>query len=402
MLADALGALGLAPRMAALRTLRSPSDGSVIDRALCLRFDGPHSVTGEDVVEFHVHGGRAVIERVLAEARSVPHVRMAEPGEFTLRAVLSGKMGLTEAEALADLIEAATEAERRRAARLAEGALAHRLDDWRSRLIALSALAEAHIDFSDTDDVGNDAGVLTAIDRDAASLAAEISVVLDGSVDAERLTDGYHIALIGPPNAGKSSLLNALVGTDTAIVSAEPGTTRDVVSVTIDLSGYRVTLHDTAGIRDDAEGVEAEGVIRSRQRLASSDLVVAVRSPDTLALDVGASLEVWHKSDLAPAPPGLLATSIADLASIGALRAELAERAAVGLSRAENALVTRARQRSALGEMLHGLSEATTEQSFELKAESLRLACRGMARMTGEIGIEAVLDDVFGRFCIGK
>lgn len=406
-LAATFGLAPLPPRSACLRTVRSPADGSVLDRALCLFFAGPASATGEDVIELHLHGGPALVERVLADAAAVPGVRAAEPGEFTLRAVLNGRMGLADAEALAELIEARSEAERRRATRLAHGALSERVAQWRARLIAALARAEAQLDFADEADVADGEAEATehAVDREAGALRGEILAVLDGSREADKLTDGFHIALIGPPNAGKSSLLNALSGRDTAIVSPEAGTTRDVVSVTLDLADYRVTLHDTAGLREGAVGVEAAGIARTHRTRAEADLVVAVVSVDTAPLvDVAADLVVVHKRDLGvPAIAGVdLETSVADAASIARLRDHLARRVAAGMAGAEAALVTRARQRSALLEVCTGLTEARSARALELKAEGLRLACAGMARMTGEIGIEDVLDDVFGRFCIGK
>ncbi|WP_332461229.1 tRNA uridine-5-carboxymethylaminomethyl(34) synthesis GTPase MnmE [Acuticoccus mangrovi] len=399
--ATAFGVKTLLPRQAVLRGLTSPVDGSLIDRALCLYFAAPGSATGEDVLELHLHGGVAVVERVLADAVTLSGVRAAEAGEFTLRAVLNGKMGLADAEALADLIEARTEAERRRAVRLADGALSRRLADWRERLIGALALCEAHLDFADDGDVGS---AQPEIDAVLEPLRSEIEVVLAGSIDAERLTDGFHVALVGPPNAGKSSLLNALCERDAAIVSPEAGTTRDVVSVTLDLDGYRVTLSDTAGVRDGVVGVEAAGIARTEAARRAADLVIEVTSPDTRPLDLpDADLRILHKKDMAAvAATADLATSLADPVSIADLREHIAAHARAGLSRAENALITRTRQRSALTDVRDGIAEALATDALELKAEGLRLACAAMARMTGEIGIEDVLDDVFGRFCIGK
>ncbi|RAI03400.1 tRNA uridine-5-carboxymethylaminomethyl(34) synthesis GTPase MnmE [Acuticoccus sediminis] len=396
-LAQAFGVTALQPRRASLRGLVSPVDGALIDRALCLYFPAPLTATGEAVVEFHCHGGPAVVERVLADAVTVPGVRMAEPGEFTLRAVLNGRMGISDAEALADVIEARTEAERRRAVRLAEGALSRLVAGWRSEVIALLADAEARLDFADEGDVPDD---LADLARRCAALADAVEQVLAGSVEADKLTDGYHVVLVGPPNAGKSSLLNALTASEAAIVTPEAGTTRDVVSVTIDLGGYRVTLSDTAGLRDGASGVEAIGIERTRRWIEDADLVIAVRSPDTEAADVPADLVIHHKADISGGEG--LATSVHDPASIGRLRDRLAEIVAEAMRPSEAALVTRARQRSALGAFAARVRDAADEGALELQAEALRLACHEMARMTGEIGIEDVLDDVFGRFCIGK
>ena len=396
-LAEAFGVGGLPPRRAVLRALHSPVDGSLLDQALCLAFPGTATATGEPIVEFHCHGGPAVVERILADAVCVEGVRIAEPGEFTLRAVLNGRMGLADAEALADVIEARTEAERRRAVRLANGALSRLVTAWRGGVIAMLADAEARLDFADEGDVSED---LTNLAARCTALADEVDGVLAESAGSERLTDGFHVVLAGPPNAGKSSLLNALTASDAAIVTPEAGTTRDVVAVTIELAGYRVTLQDTAGLREGATGVEAIGIERTRGRIADADLVIAVRSPDTERLDIDADLVVHHKADIA-AGEGM-ATSVHDPASIARLRGRLAEIVTEAMRPSEAALVTRARQRSALSAFVVRLRDGAAESALELQAEALRLACHEMARMTGEIGIEDVLDDVFGRFCIGK
>lgn len=394
-------------RIVRLCVIRSPIDGSVLDRALVVHFLGPRSATGEDIVEFHLHGGPALVDRVLNDCVALPGVRMAEPGEFTLRGVLNGRMGLSDAEALADLIDARTEGERRRAVRLAGGALSSRLAAWRSDLIACLAMIEARLDFSDEGDVDDDDG---AVDARLAVLRDDIVAVLKGSEGAERLTDGFHIVLAGPPNVGKSSLLNALVADEAAIVSDEPGTTRDVVSVAVDLGGYRVVIHDTAGVREDAEGLEAIGISRTHRKLDEADLIVLVSSPDTVPLDVdGPVLHVHHKSDLSPSSRGDwadcgdgIATALSDPPTIDALRNVLRERVRLSMGGAEAALVTRARQRSGLSEVVAGVDEALGAGPQEIKAECLRSASHAMGRLTGDIGVEDVLDDVFGRFCIGK
>ena len=397
--AAAFGAAGLEPRKASLRTLRAPEAGEPIDRAVCLAFPAPATATGEDIVEFQCHGSPAVVDRILAEAVALPGVRMAEPGEFTLRAVLSGRMGLADAEALADLIDARTEAERRRALRLAEGALSARIADWRNRLVTALAHCEAYIDFTDESDIPDGAPPVDAATR---PLAAEIAQVMAGSRDADKLADGFRIVLVGPPNAGKLSLINALAGRRVALVSPEAGTTRDVVSVTLDLGGYRATISDTAGVRPGAAGVEALGIERTNEELASADYVVEVRSPDTTPLSLSATLTVGHKSDIGAVPGVDIATSATDPASIEALAKRLTEAASRGLAASEAALVTRARQRSALLAILAALEESEATPHLELKAEALRSACHAMARLTGEIGVEDILDEVFGRFCIGK
>lgn len=397
-LAAAFGVAPLAPRVASLRTIRSPSDGTMLDRALCLAFAEGASATGEAMLELHLHGGPALVERILDEATARPGVRLARPGEFTLRAVLAGRMGLAEAEALAELIEARSEAERRRASRLAGGALDREAAAWRGELVGAMALVEAALDFSDEGDVLVDAA---AADTMVAGLRARLARTLAASAGADRLTEGYHIVFAGPPNAGKSSLVNALAGIDAALVSTEAGTTRDVVSVPLTLGDYRVTLHDTAGVRQGAHGVEALGIARTEERIGSADLVVEVTSPDTRPLGIAGALRVLHKADLA-AGPVAGGTSVRDPASIEAFRVRLAELARDGLAGAEAALVTRGRQREALAAALAALDEALAAGPLEIKAEGLRGAALALARLTGEIGIEDVLDDVFGRFCIGK
>ena len=399
--ADAFAATPLHPRRAHLRAIHSPVDGTKLDDALCLWFPAPASATGEDTLELHCHGGPALVERVLADAVTLHGVRAAEPGEFTMRAVLNGRMGLPEAEALGDLIHARSEAERRRATRLADGALSRALSDWRTRLIAALALCEAHLDFSDEGDVPGAVDVNPPLN----ALADDIAAALGSSSDAERLTDGFVIALVGPPNAGKSSLFNALVGSDRALVSDEAGTTRDVVTAELEFAGFRVILADTAGQRAEASGVEAMGIARSGEMMRRADLVLEVRSPDTAPLNPRQPLAVAHKAELAPAdwqPDAVARTSLNDPASIEALRSWLTQRVRDGLAGAEAALITRARQRSALQATLSGLREAIEAAPLEVKAEGLRYALGGIARVTGEVGVEDVLDDVFGRFCIGK
>lgn len=388
----------LPPRRACLATVRGPTTGETIDEALCLYFPEGGSATGEAVLEIHAHGGPAVVERLLAEACELPGVRLAEPGEFTLRAVLSGRMDLPAAEALAELIEARTEAERRRAVVLSGGALARAAAGWREDLVAAHALVEAALDFCDEGDVLVDAA---AADRRIGDLRARLREALVASEGAERLSDGLHIVVAGPPNAGKSSLVNALAGTDAAIVSAEAGTTRDVISVPLVLGDHRVTLHDTAGVREGASGVEAIGIARTHARIETADLVLEVRSPDTRPLGIEGALVVHHKRDLG-APAGVLATSTSDPASVAALRQRLAALAAERLAGAEAALLTRARQRRAVEEAAAALDEAQGESALELKAESLRGAALALERLIGRVGVEDVLDDVFSRFCIGK
>ncbi|MFC3125161.1 tRNA uridine-5-carboxymethylaminomethyl(34) synthesis GTPase MnmE [Pseudoroseomonas globiformis] len=397
------------PRMATLRRLHDPVQGDVLDEALVLWFPGPRSYTGEDVVELHLHGGRAVREGV-ASALLALGARPAEPGEFTRRAFLHGRLDLTAAEGIADLIDAETMIQRRQALRQAGGALAARYGGWAERLTRLLAHQEAAIEFSED-------GIPNKLEQEvrdgAAGLAAEINGHLADGGRSERLREGLWAAIVGAPNAGKSSLLNALAGREAAIVSARAGTTRDIVEVRLDLAGVPVWLADTAGLRDTPDEVEAEGVRRARRRADEADLVIAVFATDqppdaaTLALLNPQILVVANKTDLQPAPAtigGMKPVPASALTPQGlqplsaALEALVAQRA--GLS--DEAGLTRPRHRAALTEASAWLNEAYDAALPELTSESLRAALRALGRLTGRVGVEQVLDVVFGDFCIGK
>jgi tRNA modification GTPase len=289
------------PRRASLATLTDPLDGRPLDRGLVLWLPGPGSPTGEDVAEFHVHGGRAVIAAVLDALTAMPRVRLAEPGEFTRRAFLAGRMDLAAVEGVADLVAADTEAQRRQALAQAEGALGARVGAWRDRILAARALAEASLDFADEDDVAADA--LEQARAVAAALQADIATALAASRGAERLRDGFRVVVLGPPNAGKSSLVNALARREVAIVTAEPGTTRDLIEVHLDLDGWPVTVTDTAGLRETAGLVEQEGIRRARARAEDADLVLWLSAVDDPR---------EPPADLPPAPMLVVATK-ADL-----------------------------------------------------------------------------------------
>jgi tRNA modification GTPase len=397
------------PRHASLRRLRDPRTAELLDQALVLWFPGPASYTGEDSAELHLHGGPAVIAGV-AEALVAAGARPAEPGEFTRRAFLNGRMDLTAAEGIADLIAAETAAQRRQALRQAGGALATLYGGWAARLTALLARQEAFIEFEDED---LPAGLDDAVALAGAALRAEIAAHLADAGRGERLREGLLVAILGAPNAGKSSLLNALAGREAAIVSARAGTTRDVVEVRLDLAGVPVTLADTAGLREAADEIEAEGVRRARRRAEEADLVIAVfatdRAPDaaTLAWVTPGSLVLANKLDLAAAPAEIggivpLGISARTGAGLDALRARLAEEAAARAGLAAEATLTRPRHRAALAEAAGWLAELDTAPLPELRAEALRAALRAIGRITGRVGVEAVLDAVFGEFCIGK
>jgi len=400
------------PREAVLRRLRDPRGGEVLDEALVLWFPGPRSYTGEDAAELHLHGGRAVIAGV-ADALVAAGARPAEPGEFTRRAFLHGRLDLTAAEGIADLIAAETAAQRRQALRQAGGALGRTYGAWAAQLSRLLARQEAFIEFEE-EDLPEDLDAEVA--AEAAALAAAILAHLEAGGHSETLRDGLVFAILGAPNAGKSSLLNALAGRDAAIVSARAGTTRDVVEVTLELGGVPVTLADTAGLRESADEIEAEGIRRALRRAEEADLVLAIfaadRAPDaeTLALAqraAPAAIVVVNKIDLAPPPPSLAGqVPVAVAARTGegmeGLRARLAEAAAGRAGLTETAGLTRPRHRAALLETVGWLDRLTGAPLPELRAECLRAALEALGRLTGQVGVEAILDLVFGEFCIGK
>lgn len=396
------------PRRVVLRALRTGS-GEIFDRGLVLWFAAPDSLTGEDVVEFQVHGGRAVLTALTAALQAIPGVRLAEPGEFTRRAVENGKLDLTQAEAVADLVAAETEAQRRQALRQYDGALAALTDGWRSDLARALAWAEAAIDFSDEElpeDVMADARQAAAVVQDA------IAIRLGEARRGEMVRDGLVVAVVGAPNAGKSSLVNALAGRDVAIVSEAAGTTRDIIEVRLNLGGYAVVLADTAGLRAAADHVEAEGVRRALARAEAADLVVLVKDGSAPAnglegnskLDSNTVLTVWNKADLPwPEPRDGLCLSLKTGEGLDAVVEALAAAARAKLeSGGEVPLLTRARHRAALEEAAAALARAEAQGVPELFAEDLRLAVRAIGRLAGRVDVEDLLDLIFRDFCIGK
>jgi tRNA modification GTPase len=411
-------------RHARLARLRDPGTGAAIDRGLVLWFPGPASFTGEDMAELQLHGGRAVVAAAVAALAALPGLRPAEPGEFTRRAFDRGKLDLDEVEGLADLIDAETEAQRRQALRQMEGALSQRLASWRGALVAALAQAEAAIDFPD-EELPDE--IDAQVTHNILYLIEEISAYLADSHRGERLREGLCVALVGAPNAGKSSLLNAFARRPVAIVSEAPGTTRDVVEVHLDLDGYPVTLADTAGLREldleatttGQDAVEAEGVRRARARAAAADLKLAIFDlqagpdfdPATRKLLDGDSLVVFNKCDLVPEPkrtdldgyPALMVSAKTG-AGMAALEARLAQEVAARLERGsgEAAPVTRARHRRALEDCAAALARARGAVRPELVAEDLRLALRALGRIAGRVDVEDVLDAIFREFCIGK
>jgi tRNA modification GTPase len=405
------------PRFAALRTVRSET-GEVLDGALILWVPGPRSETGEDMAELHVHGGRAVIAGVLSALSALPGFRLAEPGEFARRAFENGKIDLTAAEAVADLVDADTAAQRRQALRQAGGALARLYDGWRADLIRAQALSESAIDFSDEADVG--ASAMADARALAARLAPTIRAHLDDGRRGEILREGFRVAIAGPPNAGKSSLLNALARREAAIVSEEAGTTRDVIEVTLDLGGVPVILSDTAGIREAEGQVEREGIRRALAHARAADLVLWLSDaadprreppPTDLAADAGEVLRVVNKVDLVDAgpfkgggPSDPLRVSVLTGDGLPDLAEAIGRRAAERVGASEMPVITQTRHRQQLALCAESLEAflASPPGAIELRAEDLRRAATALGRITGRVDVEDVLGEIFSRFCIGK
>jgi tRNA modification GTPase len=446
-----------APRQLELAWLKN--NGQILDKAMAVYFKAPHSFTGEDVVEFHVHGGRAVVQALCA-ALSGLEMRMAEPGEFTRRATLNGKLDLTEAEGLADLIAAETEAQRAQALRQMGGALSKIYESWREELLRILAHAEADIDFPDEDLPPH---LLEARVKEIGKLIREIENHLNDARRGERLREGFSIAILGAPNAGKSSLINALAQREAAIVSARAGTTRDVVEVHLDLGGYPVILADTAGLREAEDEIEVEGIRRALARAKEADLKIvlfdAASTPDKTSLDLldEKAIAVFSKTDISqdvmPAQAGIHgkglsggeAISMDSRLSAYALRATadkhaktrrsfseagrgsdgsflaVSSKTGAGIPELLNAItqrlkrwmeenptppLTRERHREALLHALQCLRRAETavkhKEAYEITAEELRQAAQALGRITGRVDIEDVLDVIFKDFCIGK
>jgi tRNA modification GTPase len=397
-----------APRRATLRTLVDPADGEPLDGALVLRFVAPASYTGEDLVELHLHGGPAVQAAVEAALGRLPGLRPAAPGEFTRRAFLAGKLDLTQAEAVADLIDATSRAQARQALRQLDGALARLVARWRGVLVDALALIEAEIDFAaEEGDVAE--ALLEPVRPTLAALAAEIDAQLAGAPAAERLRHGLAIAVTGPPNAGKSTLVNRLAGREVAIVTPIAGTTRDALEVQLDLGGYAVTLIDTAGLRESADPIEREGVRRARQRAADADLRLFLVAADAPAVAVPAdALVVRTKIDLAIErawPEATAAISAVTGEGIDALVRRLTTEVE-RLTRADGPVtITAARHRHALTTAraaLRAALDGAAPRDLGLIAEDLRQAARAVGAVSDAVGAEEILDRVFARFCIGK
>ena len=384
-----------APRAAALRELRHPRTGELLDEALVIRFDSPASSTGEDVVEFQCHGGRAVVDAVLAALAGIDGLRAAQPGEFTRRAFENGRIDLTEAEGLADLIEAETESQRKAALALSEGGLRKQIDDWQQRLLDLSAEAERAIDYDEDDEA-----VDSALVRECDALAAELRQWVERP-RIELLKDGVRVVVAGPPNAGKSSLINAIAGEERAIVTDIPGTTRDHIEVPLSLDGVPVLLTDTAGLRKSEDEVEAIGVTRAERLIEASDVLVWVGDGAPPAHP--RVIKVHAKADLparAEAPADAIAVSAATGDGVKMLLERVGAAARVLLP-PEGAIALNRRQASHIEEAKSAL-ESADPSDVVLLSESLRVARAAFDRLTGHAGVEDVLDALFSRFCLGK
>jgi tRNA modification GTPase len=399
------GAPPPSPKQAILKTFRD-GDGGLIDRGLLLWFEAPHSFSGEDIAEFHIHGGRAVIDAMLAALSKIPGLRPAEPGEFTRRAVENGKLDLTRAEALADLVDAQTDAQRRQALRQSEGALGQLYEGWTEQLIRAVALSEAVLDFPDEE---IPEGTMNTVREISASIAAEIRAHLSDNHRGEILRDGVYLTVFGLPNSGKSSLLNALAKRDVAIVSETAGTTRDVIEVRLDLGGYPVIVADTAGIRESDNAIESEGVRRALARAENADIALLLVDASTekplegLPEDISPDIVVWNKIDIGQPRIGGISISARTGEGIPALLSTISTLCAKLLkSKSSDAPLTRARHRAHLEEALAALERSAKIPDRELFGEDLRLALRSLGRITGRVDIEDVLDVVFREFCIGK
>lgn len=396
------------PRVATRIAVRAPASGEIVDDGLALWFPAPASFTGEDVLELHLHGGAAATAAIARALGSVAGLRLAEPGEFSRRAFEHGKMDLTEAEGLADLVDAETEAQLRQARRQMGGELGTLYDTWRASLITVLAFFEAEIDFSDED---LPPGLQARAAAEIRVLSAEIAAHLDDGRRGEILRGGVSVAILGPPNAGKSSLLNRLARREAAIVSEVAGTTRDVIEVHLDLDGFPVILADTAGLRDSGDEIEREGVRRAKTRAEQADLKLAVfdgavwpaRDPVTASMIDSDTLVIVNKIDLGVAVEApMIGVSAKTGVGFDALEAALGAAVRQRFQPGSAPALTRDRHRQALIECQAAFTRFLAASAPELAAEDLRLAARALGRITGRVDVEEILGVIFAEFCIGK
>jgi len=397
-------------RQATTRKLFDPQSGYILDNAMVIGFRGPRSFTGEDIIEYHIHGGTAIIDAMLSTLSMLPHHRLAIPGEFTRRGFENGKMDLTSAEAIADLIHAETESQRLQALKQMDGALFHLYEGWKEALARILAFMEADLDFSDQD-LPDD--LLLKVRPDISGVLSEIKQHLEDGRRGELLRDGFRLVIIGAPNAGKSSLLNKLVQREAAIVSPIAGTTRDVIDVHLNLGGYSIILADTAGLRRSEDSIELEGIKRAVNRAEKADLKILLLDgttapePNILDLYDEKSILVINKSDdIEFKSPSSLKEKIEISAlngdGIDDLIAHIIKRLQNIVGQSDAPALTRARHREALEKANASLERFLTAPLPELAAEDLRLAVRHLGSLTGRVDVEDLLDMIFRDFCIGK
>lgn len=402
--AEALAGTLPPQRRAGVRALRDPADGTLLDRALVLWFARPRTATGEDLVELHLHGGRAVVQAVETCLARQPGLRRAEAGEFTRRALANGRLDLSEAEGLGDLLMAETEAQRRAALANAEGAVRRRVEAWQAELLMLAARVEAMLDHADEDDVADDTGALESVRSGCAALSRELGTVL-AAPPVERLRDGIRVVLAGPPNSGKSTLLNALADREAAIVSPIAGTTRDRVEAAVVRNGLAWLLTDTAGLAETTDDpIERIGIARAKEAMHSADLLLWLADTPPPEIEGVTTLALHPRADAAgrgAVPSDRLGLSVAQGWGIAELWAAMEQSAQALLPRAD-ALTLNLRQRDLIGDAADALNLAAAQQDPLLVAEELRRARQAFDRVTGRADVEGVLDALFGKFCIGK
>ncbi len=405
----------ITPRLATLAKLHNPQSNDLIDEAVVLWFPSPASFTGEDVAEFHIHGSRAVIDEMLEVLATMPDTRMAEPGEFSRRAFDNGKMDLTEAEGLADLIDAETKIQAKQALRQKQGILKDLYDQWRKQLISILANIEAYIDFPDEEIPDS---VIDTVEKSVANLKFSITSHLSDNKRGEKLRNGLNAVIAGAPNVGKSSLLNHLAKRDVAIVSDIAGTTRDIIEVHLNLNGYPVILADTAGLRETDGVIEGEGIKRALARLEHADIKIIMFDAanigdvdnNILSLIDDDTVIVVNKIDLAPSPKILdaikhlpqIAISIKSGQGVDEFIRQLEHLARKHMEITTDPVITRDRHRNLLQETVNSLNRFSLKEELELAAENLRIAAVSLGRITGHIDVDEILDDIFSNFCIGK
>ena len=405
----------LKPRYAYFTDIKDIVSRETLDKCLLLYFKAPHSFTGEDIVEFQTHGSKAVIASVLENLSKIPDFRMAEPGEFSRRAFHNGKMDLTEAEGLADLIDSETSEQQKYAMRQMEGGLKNLYDGWREELIKIMAYLEAYIDFPD-EDIPQE--LVDKLLNDVFKLKTAISEHLNTDSIGERLREGFRVVIVGPPNAGKSSLLNTVVNREAAIVSSIAGTTRDAVDVHLDIKGYPVMFTDTAGIREVEEEIEKQGIEIAFRKIADADLVLCLFDASKDSVQIfdniknsfkNKAIYIANKSDNLTfeqcselKKQGCVVISAKHKQGIADLMEVIYQQIKERFTANSNLLITRQRYREALAETLDNLERFSFDKEIELSAEDIRLAARGLGKITGRIEVDDILNKIFGSFCIGK